>query len=61
MDKNKYIDVINRYYRLLKQGTITSKTAWWGMHAVVLCAQKDDRLSGDEYCYILEYGSTFFE
>lgn len=61
MDKNKYIEVLDHYARLLTEHTITNMTAWWGMHAVVLCAQKDDRLSGDDYCYILGYRDTFFE
>ena len=61
MDKNKYIEILDHYARLLAEHTITGMTAWWGMHAVVLCAQKDDRLSGDDYCYILGYCDTFFE
>lgn len=61
MDKNKYIEVLDHYARLLTEHTITGITAWWGMQAVVRCALKDDRISADEYCYILGYRDTFFE
>lgn len=61
MEKNKYIEVLDHYARLLTERTITSMMAWWGMQAVVLCALKDDRISADDYCYILGYRDTFFE
>lgn len=61
MEKNKYIEVIDHYARLFTEHTITNMTAWWGMQAVVLCALKDDRISADDYCYILGYRDTFFE
>lgn len=61
MEKNKYIEVLDHYARLLTEHTFSNMTAWWGMQAVVLCAQKDDRISGDDYCYILGYRDTFFE
>ena len=61
MDKNKYIEVLDHYARLLTEHTITSMTVWWGMQAVVLCALKDDGISADDYCYILGYRDTFFE
>ena len=60
MNKNKYIEVLDHYARLLEEHTIPDITAWWGMHAVVLCAQKDDRLSSDDYCYILGYREYIF-
>lgn len=61
MEKNKYIEVLDHYARLLTEHTITSRTAWWGMQAVVLCALKDCRISADDYCYILDYRERFFE
>lgn len=61
MERNKYIEVIDHYARLLSEGTITSVTAWWATQAVILCAMRDDRLSGDDYCYILGYRDRVFE
>lgn len=60
MDKNKYIEVLDHYAQLLEEHTITDISAWWGMHAVVLCAQKDYTLSGDDYAYILGYREHIF-
>lgn len=61
MDKNKYIEVLDHYNLLLTERAITRDTAWWSTQAVILCAVKDDRISADDYCYILEYRDTFFE
>ena len=60
MERNKYIEVIDHYDRLLKEGTITCETAWWAIQAVVLCATKD-RTTLDDYCYILGYRDRLFE
>ena len=61
MDKNKYIEVIDYYNRLLTKGTITRETALWTIHAVILCAMKDSRTTPDDYCYICEYRDRLFE
>ena len=61
MEKNKYIEVIDHYNRLLKKGTITCETAWWAMQAVILCTMKDDIITADDYCYICEYRDRLFE
>ena len=61
MDRNKYIEVIDYYNRLLAKHTITRETALWIIHAVILCAMKDDRTTSDDYCYICEYRDRLFE
>ena len=61
MEKNKYIEVIDHYSRLLTEGTITRETAWWAIQAVILCAMKDYRISVDDYCYISVYRDRLFE
>ena len=61
MEKNKYIEAIDHYGRLLSEGTITRAEAWWAIHAVILCAMKDDRTTYDDYRYILEYRDRLFE
>lgn len=61
MEKNKYIEVIDHYNRLLTDGAITCVTAWWAIQAVILCALKDDRTTPDDYCYILGYRDRLFE
>ena len=61
MERKKYIEVIDHYNRLLKEGTITDEMAWWAMHAVILCAMKDDIFTYDDYCYICEYRDNLFE
>ena len=61
MEKNKYIEVIDYYNRLLKKGTITCEVARWAIHAVILCAMKDDRTTPDDYCYIVGYRDRLFE
>lgn len=61
MERNKYIEVIDYYNRLLTKGTITRETAWWTIHAVIMCAMKDDRTTYDDYWYILEYRDRLFE
>lgn len=61
MERSKYIEVLDHYARLLTEHTITSMAAWWGMHAVALCAMKDDRITADDYCYLLEYHDELLE
>ena len=61
MEKSKYIEVIDFYNRLLTKGTITRETALWAIHAVILCAMKDDRTTPDDYCYIVGYRDRLFE
>lgn len=61
MEKNKYIEVIDRYYRLSTKHTITRDTAWWSTQAVILCAMKDDRITADDYCYLLDYRDELLE
>lgn len=61
MEKNKYIEVIDRYYRLSAKHTITRDTAWWSTQAVILCAMKDDRITADDYCYLLDYRDELLE
>ena len=61
MERNKYIEVIDYYNRLLKKGTITRETALWTIHAVILCAMKDGITTGDDFCYICEYRDRLFE
>ena len=61
MERNKYIKAIEHYNRLLKEGTITREVAWWAIHAVILCAMKDDITTVDDYFYILEYRDRVFE
>lgn len=55
MGKNKYIEVIDHYYRLFTERRITREIARWSMQAVTLCALIDDRTTHDDYDYILEY------
>ena len=61
MEKNKYIEVIDHYDRLLHEGAITFATAWWATQAVVLCAMRDFSTTPDDYCYILGYRDRVFE
>ena len=61
MERNKYIEVIDYYNRLLKKDTITCEIARWAMHAVILCAMKDDRTTPDDYRYLWEYRDRLFE
>ena len=61
MEKNKYIEVIDHYNRLLTERTITRQTAWWAIQAVILCAMKDGITTADDYCYICEYRDRLFE
>ena len=61
MEKNKYIEVIDHYNWLLKKGTIACESAWWAIHAVILCAMKDGMTTADDYCYICEYRDRLFE
>lgn len=61
MERNKYIEVIDYYNQLLTKGIITRETALWGIQAVILCAQKDNRTRPDDYCYICEYRDRLFE
>ena len=61
MERNKYIEVIDHYNQLSKEGAITCETAWWSIQAVILCAMKDDRMSADDYYYIYEYREGLFE
>ena len=61
MERNKYIEVIDYYNRLLTKGTIARETALWSIHAVILCAMKDYRISVDDYCYILGYRDRLFQ
>ena len=61
MERNKYIEVIDHYNRLLKKGSITCEIARWAMHAVLLCAMKDGITTADDYCYICEYRDRLFE
>ena len=55
MEKNKYIEVIDHYYRLFTERKITGVIARWSAQAVILCAMKDDRTTPDDYDYIIEY------
>ena len=61
MERNKYIEVIDYYDRLLKKGTITCEIARWAIHAVILCTMKDDIITDDDYYYICEYRDRVFE
>ena len=61
MERNKYIEVIDYYNRLMKKGTITCDTARWAIQAVILCAMKDGITTADDYCYICEYRDRLFE
>lgn len=61
MERNKYIEVIDYYNRLLKKGTITCEIARWAIHAVILCAMKDGMTTADDYYYICEYRDRLFE
>lgn len=61
MEKNKYIEVIDYYNRLLTKRTITRDTARWAIHAVILCAMKDGTTTADDYCYLCEYRDRLFE
>ena len=61
MERNKYIEVIDHYNRLLSGGAITCATAWWATQAVIECAMKDSRTTPDDYCYICEYRDRLFE
>lgn len=61
MERNKYIEVIDYYNRLLKKGTITCEIARWAIHAVILCAMKDSITTADDYCYLCEYRDRLFE
>ena len=61
MERNKYIEVIDYYNRLLKKGTITCEIAQWATHAVILCALKDGITKADDYCYIYKYRDRLFE
>ena len=61
MERNKYIEVIDHYDRLLSEGTITWATAWWATQAVVLCAMKDSITTADDYSYICEYRDRVIE
>lgn len=55
MEKNKYIEVIDHYNRLLTEDAITWVTAWWSTQAALHCALKDDRITLDDYWYLFEY------
>lgn len=61
MERNKYIEVIDHYNRLLKEGTITCETAWWAIQAVILCAMRDLRITVDDYSDLLVYRDRLFE
>lgn len=61
MEKNKYIEVIDRYAHLLEEGAITFAVARWATHAVILCAMRDSSTTPDDYCYILGYRDRVFE
>ena len=61
MEKNKYIEVVDYYKRLLTKRTITRETALWAIHAVILCAMKDDRSTADDYCYLLGHRDELLE
>lgn len=61
MERNKYIEVIDYYNRLLTKGRITRENALWAIHAVMMCAMEDSRMSADDYCYILEYRDRLFK
>lgn len=60
MEKNKYIEVIDHYNRLLSEGAITCGEAWWATQAVIRCAIKDTSITADDYCYILGYRDSVF-
>ena len=61
MEKSQYIEVIDRFNRLLTEGSITRETAWWAMQAVILCAMKDYRITSGDYYYICDYRDRIFE
>ena len=61
MERIKYIEVIDHYDRLLKDGTITCTIAWWATQAVILCAMRDSGITPDDYCFILGYRDRVFE
>ena len=61
MERNKYIEVIDYYNRLLTKGTITRETALWTIHAVILCAMKDDRITADDFSYLIGYRDELLE
>ena len=61
MDKNKYIEVIDRYNRLWKENKINRDNAWWSMQAVIRCAMEDDTTTLYDCFYILEYRDRLFE
>lgn len=61
MERNKYIEVIDHYHRLLMKGTIGRETALWSIHAVILCAMKDYRISADDYYCICGYRNRLFK
>lgn len=61
MERNKYIEVIDHYIQLLTKRTITREAALWAIHAVMLCAMKDGRITADDYFYICEYRDRVFE
>ena len=61
MEKNKYIEVIDYYNRLLKKRTINRETALWTTHAIMLCVMKDDRTTADDYYYLLGYRDELFK